>query len=79
MWSYSDSGGGNAASSANSTASSTRSTAASSSFSGSPSSSTPSRSSRSANALIGSRLRHSATCSLVRYSSGSAIEWPRKR
>ena len=30
-------------------------------------------------AMIGSRLRHSATCSLVRYSSGSAIEWPRNR
>ena len=44
-----------------------------------PRSSTPSSTSRLAKAAIGSRSRHSSTSSLVRYSSGSAIEWPRKR
>ena len=40
-------------------------------------SSTPSSTSRLEKVAIGSRSRHSSTSSLVRYSSGSAMEWPR--
>ena len=65
--------------SANLTASSTFATASSSSFSRSFSDTTSSSIRRFPNVSIGSRLRHSSTSSFVRYSSGSAIEWPRKR
>src|SRR5581483_6539119 len=70
---------GNGEASANSTARSTRATAAASIAASSPASSTPSCTSRSPKTGIGSRRRQDSTSSFVRYCSGSAIEWPRKR
>ena len=78
MWSYSDSGGGNVDAVGERHGVVDALDRRVVELLGVSSSTTPSPS-RSANAVIGSRLRHSATCSLVRYSSGSAIEWPRKR
>src|SRR5205085_2403996 len=77
--SYSDSGGGGEEDSANWTAASTLALASASIACRCSGVSMPSRSSSSAKLGIGSRSRHCATSSLVRYCSGSAIECPRKR